>query len=201
MEYSFNIFYYVNIYKKWWKPIVVIMAISMILTMISSLMKPPVYVSKVTLLRKESSSSSSSPLGNLLGISSRSSGDVIYAVLASRRMAKDITEKFKLSEKPDFWWGINTWPAVGGTGIEVQGNDPLLVQQIANFSVENLDKLNAELNITPNKPMVTVLDKAIYGVKKPKATRKKMVISGMGSFLIFSLYIFLLDYVKKLKNQ
>ena len=201
MQEKFNIFYFISIYKKCWIIILCIVLISMSLGMISSLLKPPVYISKLTLITKEGrSGSDSSTLGNLLGFMPSYSNDIIVTILNSKRMSKAINDKLELEKSPEFWWNINTFRVSAGLGIIVKGSDPELVQKVANFSVESLDIINQELNITPTKPMVTVLDPANYGYPQSKDPVRKTIIAGMFAFFVSSIYIFLLDYLRRLKK-
>ena len=204
MDYDFNILYYINMYKKWWKRIVLTMFISMFFTMCFSLMLSPNYVSKVTLLSTGGGESSGGSLGKFLGLSGltgNSSTDVIVPLLNSRRMAKDISDRFNLEKRPNFKYKIGTIESKGAFVIEVSGKDPVLIQKIANFAVENLDKINMELDITPSKPMVKILDPAVRGVRQSRQTPRKMLVAGILSFLLISLYAFFSDYLKKLKAQ
>jgi len=114
-------------------------------------------------------------------------------------MAKDIQEQFKSEGRP-FWWKIDTYPITAGLGVEVKGPNPALTEKIANFCIDNLDKINTELGITLNKPMVKVLDRATYGLAEGRDTLRKTFVAGIFSFLVFTLYIFFLDYLKRLKK-
>jgi len=204
MEYDFNILYYINMYKKWWKKIMLVMVISMFLTACFSLFMPVTYVSTVTLLSVGGGTSTGGALGSLLGLSGLSGGsstEAIVPLLNSRRMTKDISDRFDLDEKPRFRYKINTAEAKGAFAIKVSGNDPALIQKIANFTVANLDKINMELDITPNKPMVKVLDLAVRGIRESRQTPRKMLVAGLLSFLLISLYAFFSDYLRKLKAQ
>lgn len=203
MSYEFNILYYMNIYKKSWKIILYAVIIAMVLTFCLSILSPTVYVSSATLLRTGGSaiSSSDSALSRLFGMNSGSSAmDTIISVMTSRRMANDARDHFKLDEKPKFWWRINPAMLQGGV-VEIRGPDPVLTQQIVDFCIQNLDKINVELDITPNKPMVRVLDSATYGSPLPKQIPRRVFVAGMLTFLVASLYIFSMDYYKKLKGQ
>jgi len=200
MEYEFNITYYIDIYKKWWKIIIPIVLITMVLTACFALTTPVIYSSTATIFLGGSGASSGS-IGKLLGIPSLSTGgasDAIVPLLQSRRMAKDINEHFDLAKKPKFRYSINT----GGEtvlAVQVRGTDPELTGKIANWAIENLDKINMELNITSNKPMAKVLDPATYGSPLPRQVLKKAMVSGMLIFLLISAYVFFSEYLKKQK--
>jgi uncharacterized protein involved in exopolysaccharide biosynthesis len=206
MEYDFNILYYIGMYKKWWKIIVKLMAISMFLTVIFSLLIPASYVSTVTIISADSGGSqATSSIGKLLGISGfaggASSADIIIAILKSNRMARDISAFLELNKQSKFKYDISANSVTSGLIINVKGNDPAYTEKVANFAVQNLDKINGELNITPSRPMVKVLDSASYGDKEPRQIPRKAFIAGLAAFLLSSLYVFLSDYLKKLKTQ
>ena len=131
MDYDFNILYYINMYKKWWKQITKIVIISIVFTMIFSLLMPVSYVSSVTLILSGGGGGSSpGSIGKLLGIAglsgTDSSTDIIASLLSSRRMAKDIRDKFNLDKNRKFRYGINTREIKGGFAIDVTGSDPFL---------------------------------------------------------------------------
>ena len=206
MEYDFNIFYYVNTYKKWWKKIVLVIIVSMVLTTCMLYFVPVSYVSTVTVITGSSGKGGGEgALGKLLGLSGLSGGnssvDIIISMLQSRRMTSDIRGKFKLDEKRNFRYSIATRDISAGMAIDVKGNDPQLTKEIANFAVQNLDKINMELDITPAKPMVKVLDSALNGSPESKKGEKKIILAGMLSFLLMSLYAFFLEYINKIKKN
>jgi len=206
MEYDFNILYYINMYKTWWKTIVKLMAIAMFFTAIFSLLMPVKYVSTVTIISASSGSgSSSASIGKLLGLSGLGGGgdfsnEIIIAILNSNRMARDIQSFLEVNKKKKFSYAITTSEMKAGLAINVKGNDPLFTEKVANFIIQNLDKINSELNLSPAKPMVKVLDSAIYGERESRQTSRKMLIAGLAAFLLMSLYIFFSDYLKKLKQ-
>lgn len=203
MEYEFNIIYYINIYKKWWKLIAMLMLTAGFLAMIVSFLTPISYVSKITLISTDAESQNASAIGKILGMPSfaigGSSNDVIISLLNSNRMANDIKKFLEFNKQTKFKYTISTIPVTAGIAIYLKGNNPEYTEKVANFAVQNMDKINAELNITPAKPMVKVLDPAIYGERQSRQTARKMLVAGMWVFLAMSLYIFLSDYFKKLK--
>ncbi len=207
MDYDFNILYYIDIYKKWWKAILSVMLISMFLTGLISWFMPTTYVSTVTILSTGGGSSAGSggSLGRFLGLSGltggTSSNDIIISILQSRRMSSDIRDRFGLDKKPGFKYKIETREISAGMAIDIKGSDPLLTEKIANFAVRDLDKINTELDITSVKPMVKVLDPAIRGTRSSRQIPRKILIAGLLSFLLLSLYAFFSDYLKKLKSQ
>lgn len=204
MEYYLNIMYYSNIYKKWWKYILSIALIAMFFTVIFSFFIPLKYISTVTIISLDSSASGVSSLGKFLGISSNilggsSSNEIISTILGSRRMARDISAFLESNKNTKFSYKISTRNIAGGLGVDVLGNDPLFTEKVANFAVQNLDKINSELNITPNKPMAKVLDPAGYGVGQSRQIPRRAFVSGLSVFLLISFYAFFSDYIKKIK--
>ncbi|HAZ10350.1 MAG TPA: hypothetical protein DCY56_04515 [Candidatus Omnitrophica bacterium] len=204
MEYEFNILYYVNMYKKWWKRIALVVIVSMFLTACFSLCTPIIYVSEVMLLSTGGGGASAGSLGKFLGLTGLSGGsstEGITPLLNSRRMTVDIQNQFALNKNPKFRYSISIREIIGAFAIKVKGTDPVLTAKIANFVVQNLDKINMELNITPNKPMVKVLDPATYGSREPRGTSRKIIVGGMLAFLLINLYAFFSEYIKRLKLQ
>jgi len=66
--------------------------------------------------------------------------------------------------------------------------------------MQNLDKLNNELSISSNRPMVKILDAAVRGTPESRQVPRKLFVSAMAAFLISSFYIFFSDYLRKLKS-
>jgi uncharacterized protein involved in exopolysaccharide biosynthesis len=200
MTYEFNILYYINIYKKVWRKIVITGMFAMFVTFVLSSFAPVNYVSKITFLTAKEESPAGY-LGKVFGVSGSSSNDVILAILQSKRMAKDISEAFELDKKKKFNYNMEIHNIKGGLEVGIIGTDSVLTEKIANFTVANLDKINTELNITTAKPMVKVLDPAVRGVSQSRRILRKMLIAGVLAFLIISIHAFFSDYIKKLKSS
>lgn len=201
MEYNLNIIYYIDIYKKWWKSVIKLMLLAMFFTVIFSLITPVSYVSRITLISIDSTGSTAATIGKFLGFSNvslgASSNDIITAILKSKRMERDINNFMEINKRVNFRYAISTSSMSAGLIIDIKGNDPAFTEKIANFAVQNLDKINGELNITPNKPMVKVLDPAVYGLPVSRKILQKMFMAAFSVFLICSFYIFAVDYFKK----
>lgn len=98
--------------------------------------------------------------------------------------------------------GNNTSVEVGKTkimSITVEDKSPTMCATIANYYIENLDKLNEELQITTQKPMVQILDKALPALQpfKPKLKLNlliAMVLGGFGSVFLSFVIEFLRNY-------
>ncbi|MCM8782385.1 MAG: hypothetical protein NC828_04975 [Candidatus Omnitrophica bacterium] len=202
MSYEFNILYYLDFFKKSGKRILTTVCVAVFLTMLISALLPMPYISTVTLFTPLTESSAISSVSRLFGISSNlgsSSQQVIISILKSKRMAKDINEQFNLKDKPRFWYKIDTEDVNAGIKIMVKGPNPAFTEKVANFVVQNLDKINAELEITTAKPMVKVLDPATFGEREPRQIPRKMLIAGILAFLIVTVYTFFEDYIKRLR--
>ena len=206
MSYEFNLLYYIDIYKKFWKAIILAMLVSMSLTAVFLYYQPSSYVSTITLLSTEVTQPQqlSEGIGKFLGmtgLAANSSTDIVISLLRSRRMSADVRKEFDLDKKPDFKYKLQSTKLMSGISVDVEGSDPELIEKIANFVVRNLDKINTELSLTSNKPMIKILDPAVYGIQESKQFPRKMFVACILSFLMISLYAFFSDYLKKLKSQ
>ncbi len=195
--------YYANLLKKQWKILVIAVSAAVVISLILSFLKPPRYVSTATILLADDASSISSSLGGIFGISNISGGgsskDIIEAILKSGRMAKDVQSHFSTERRLD--WAIKTATATAGLDVEVTGSDPALTEKIANFCIENLDKINTELSITTKKPMARVLDPAGYGTSVSRHIFKRILAAFLFVFFVTSFFIILLDHLKGLKPR
>lgn len=207
MRYEIDIIHYLNLYKKECKKMFYLICVAVFISIVMAHMQPVTYKSTAIVLSPEQSNHAGS-IGNYLGIPSLSIGgssnDLIFSILKSRRMSNDINEHFNLRDKRKFWWSMDTYVVTGGFAVEVTGADPDLVRDIANFSIENLDKINLELQVTSQKPMVKVLDPALKGSPASKNVSKKAISAALFVFLIYTLFVFFREYfsqMKALKNQ
>jgi hypothetical protein len=202
MRYDINIFHYWDIYKKEWKKMAFLIVLAMIISPMIISVQPVTYKSTLIALSAKEGSQAGK-IGAYLGLPDlaigTSSDDIVFSILKSRRMRKDIDEHFKLRERPKFWWSLDTYIVTGGFAVEVKGSDPELIRDIANFAIENLDKINIELQVTSQKPMVKVLDPAFKGVPVKRDMSKKAIASGLSVFLVYSLLVFFKEYFYQLK--
>lgn len=201
MSHDFTIFYYAGLLKKHKKGLITVVVVSMLCGILMSFFKPAAYVSTATIFLPEAASSgaANATLGRIFGISDAGTGkDIIMGVLQSRRMDQDVRARFQPAYKV-FWWKIDIYVVTGGLRVEIRGPDSELTQKIGEFCMENLDNINKELKITSNIPMVKVLDPASYGTRESNRMIRNMIMFGMLTFLIFSLYVVLADYIKHLK--
>ena len=204
MRYDIDIFHYIELYKKHWKKMIFLVLCAPLFTAVFQSIQPMTYKSTLIALSSKEGSQGAN-IGSYLGIPNLSIGsnsdDVIFSMLKSRRMRNDISERFDLKKKRGFWWSLDTYIVTGGFAVEVKGSDPDLTRDIANFAVENLDKINLELQVTSQKPMVKVLDSALKGAPSNKDMLKKAIASGLFVFFAYMLFIFFKEYFSKIKKS
>lgn len=204
MKYDIDIFHYLDIYKKESRKIAFLIGLVMIITVVGSSFMPVTYRSTAIILSPKSGGQAGA-LGAYLGIPSltagNSSDEVVFSMLKSRRMSNDVYEHFDLKNRRKSWWALDTYIVTGGFAIEVKAHDPDLSEKIVNFAIANLDKINLELQITSQKPMIKVLDPAVRGTPASKDTVKKTLTSGLFSFLIYTLFVFFREYLTHLKRK
>ena len=166
-----------------------------------SLLTPVEYVSTVSLISVDTNMSSTGKLEAFFGVLTQSSlDDTVTAIIGSNRMKRDIKFFLANNKKPGFKYKIAIEKERAVLRVTVKGNDASFAQKVANFSIKNLDKINGELNITADKPMVKILDRAGYGKPVSRDIFKKVIVADIIALLIFSLYIFLSDYFRKVNS-
>ena len=204
MKYEIEIFHYIDIYKREWKKMLYLIVIAMFITMVFSYIQPTIYKSTAIVLSPKEGGQVGN-LGRYLGLPSLaiggSSDEVIFSMLKSRRMSNDVDNYLTSKYKRKFWWSLDTYTITGGFAIEVKGSDPELTKDTANFTAQNLDKINSELQISTQKPMIKVLDQALRGAPVGRNIPKKAISSGLFVFLAYALFIFFKEYFSHLKNM
>ncbi|MBU1147542.1 MAG: hypothetical protein KKD11_04250 [Candidatus Omnitrophica bacterium] len=204
MKYDIDIFHYLDIYKKHYKRIIALVTLTVFIALIAQNFQPKVYRSTLIALSSPEGGQAAN-LGSYLGLPNlamgNSSDDLVFSMLKSRRMSKDINNHFNIKRHPKLWWSLDTYVVTGGFAVEVKGSDPEFTRDIANFAVENLDKINLELKVTSQKPMVKVLDSALKGDLANKNTAKKGITSGLFVFLVYTLFIFFKEYFSQMKGS
>lgn len=202
-----NILYYLRILNKYKRQIGILMVVSAFIVLIGGLLTPKTYTSAVSFLfpSEEPSISGLGGIGDIFGRStSNPSKRIIIALVKSRRMSEDITERFF----PDMFKAggrkkaqairmvshmVNIYEAgeaVRGI-IEVKSSNPQLSADISNFCAANLDAINEKVRITSDRPMVKVIDPAIPPIYPDSRNIKRNVLSAIllaafgGSFLGF----------------
>jgi len=200
MKYEIDIFHYIGIYKKEWKRMVFLIGVAMVIAAMIQSMQPTRYRSTLIALSSKQTSQTGN-FGKLLGLSiGGSSDDTIFSILKSRRMRKDINEHFKLKDRPQFWWSLDAYIVTGGFAVEVTGSDSGLIKDIANFAAGNVDEINKDLKITTEIGIVKVLDPALEGVPIGRSVSKKVIVSALFVFLLYTLFIFFREYFSHLKG-
>ena len=203
MKYDIDIFHYIGLYKKEWKRMVFLIASAIFITIILSFIEPVTYRSTVTVLSPKECGQVGA-LSKYLGLSSLSMGnssdEVVFFMLKSMRMSNDINEYLDARYKRKHWWSLDTYVVTGGYALEVKGSNPEMTKDAADFAVQNLDKINQELQISTQKPMVKVLDSAMRGTPVNRNVPQKVVFSGLFIFLIYSIFIFFREYFSHLSK-
>ncbi len=204
MRYDIDIFHYIDLYKKEWKKMIFLVLCASLFTAMFQSIQPMTYRSTLIALSSKESGQGAN-ISSYLGLPNlgigNSSDDIIFSMLKSRRTSNDISEHFDLKKKRGFWWILDTYIVTGGFAVEVKGSDPDLTRDIANFAVENLNKINLELQVTSQKPMVKVLDSALRGTPVRKDMLKKAIASGLFVFLAYTLFIFFREYFSQIKKS
>jgi len=108
-------------------------------------------------------------------------------------MGNDIIRRFNLDKTSAPGYKVNVSEVMGGLSINVYGPDPKLTRDIANFVVEDLDKINIELSITASKPIVKVLDVAENGLPQSRNILRNLLVAFLIYFFIVGTHIFILN--------
>ncbi|PIV39723.1 MAG: hypothetical protein COS29_01095 [Candidatus Omnitrophica bacterium CG02_land_8_20_14_3_00__42_8] len=195
MEHKMDIMCYLNKYRLRYILIIFICVSGVVYF---SIFKPRPYVSTtVVLLSVENSQAAfQSSIGKFLGLSGYSGDtmkDVIISMIQSNRMGNDITRRFNLDKTSAPGYKVNVSEVMGGLSINVYGPDPKLTRDIANFVVEDLDKINIELSITASKPIVKVLDVAENGLPQSRNILRNLLVAFLIYFFIVGTHIFILN--------
>lgn len=202
MRYEIDIFHYVGVYKKEWKKMAYAVGAAMLISAVMAFMKPAIYRSTAIILSPKENTQMTG-LNKILGMISTntSSEEVVFSMLKSQRMRGDVDEYFDARKTQGFWWSIDTYSVIGGFAIEVKGSGPDMTKEITDFAIGNLDKINGELQVTTQKPMVKVLDPAGRGTPMPKQASKRAVASSLFVFMVYTLFVFFREYLGNLKKQ
>jgi len=195
MEHKMDIMCYLNKYRLRYILIIFICVSGVVYF---SIFKPRPYVSTtVVLLSVENSQAAfQSSIGKFLGLSGYSGDtmkDVIISMIQSNRMGNDIIRRFNLDKTSAPGYKVNVSEVMGGLSINVYGPDPKLTRDIANFVVEDLDKINIELSITASKPIVKVLDVAENGLPQSRNILRNLLVAFLIYFFIVGTHIFILN--------
>ncbi len=223
MDEEVNILDFFRVIKSKWKLISFVFIIVEVAALIITLRMPKIYKSTASILTSEVTAEKNILLQSRLPYILReelpaglygggAATQVIIAMLKSKRMARDIVEKFKLE---NFYKAKSSSPVIrdlqsstdisvskeGVISITVGSRDSELSAKIANFYVINLDGMNDELKITSIKPVATLLDQAMPAESHTSPKIKlNLLIAGMLSIFTGVLLSFLVNYFQTLKK-
>ncbi len=186
-----------------------------ILVTIYTLSIPKEYLSTSTLLAPESESPGvvlNTPYGQLQNpelSNGAISSQAILAMIESRRLAKRVIKRFKLSKL----YGttseeytikkylknlmVNFDPDRGVIQVGFIAQKPVLAKDVVSFILTELDTLNAELNLTSRKPIAKVIDKPNLPQRKYKPHLSYNLILGTFLYITIIIAFFILKEVSK----
>ena len=212
-----------KVIQKHIKMILIISFVALASGIIIALSSPKVYQAKASFFPPETNSSSNSYMsainslgfGNIINAGG-TSGEMILELMGSRRMAKDVIANLDL---------MNIYQADGNYDqkeeeqiikifsskmkvsmkksnlitLTYEDENPQLAADIVNFSINNLDRMNENLGLSVQKPLVTVLDFADRPLSPIKPNKKIIILISFISGVIFSLFLaFVFEYFQKL---
>lgn len=135
--------------------------------------------------------------------------DMALSILKSRNMAERVVEQLDLQK---LWNARLKSDAVralrGSVTVALEQNglirlsvcsiSPELAAKIANSYVDSLEYFNSQLNITAQRQIVQVIDRAtVPDTKTPRNTVKKVMMSGVIYFIIAVSFVFSEEIIKK----
>lgn len=179
-----------------------------------TLMLARTYTARATFLTSSGGGTSSSVALSILakgtGGGGGISGETIYHLIQSRRMAEGIVEHFRNDQRFEISNGLTVRNAQemvgvfevssgGLMGIEITSSDPVFSKEAANFCVGYLNIINEQMNLTPEKPMVKMLDPAEVPIGNARHTPQKTVGAALLAGLSASLFFILIDFLKQLR--
>ena len=192
------------IYKRRWI-ILTFIIICILYTGISSLRQSKKYEAAATFFPiKYQVSDASALIETQVGIES-----LIISMLESRKMADRIIEQldlkklWKTDSMDDARMAIKgiiklTLEKNGLIKLSAQTTTAELSARIANAHVDNLEYFNRELNLGARRQIVQVIDRAVIPEKRmPRYTKKKILLTGAGSFMFAVFMIFFIDFIQR----
>lgn len=136
----------------------------------------------------------------------------LISVLQSNKILDLVISQADLEKK---WNTENLWQAeellkkstkikpISNTNIlelSVITSEPKLSADIANLYIENLRKINLELELTIDPEVVRVLEPGREPIiPEPRGTVKKLLAAGLGSFVFGVFFSFLIEYFQRNK--
>ncbi|NQT46237.1 MAG: hypothetical protein HQ593_02000 [Candidatus Omnitrophica bacterium] len=207
---------YFRMISRYRQPIFGLAVFIAILTYAIAAAKPDIYKASVRAIKPNRGGYTSN---SLLGISlldaarGDEKGEIIEYLMSSRRMAEDVAKEFNLAKE----WGVSTEVAAAKVQKMVDthtrpqmpimdiwafGKDPDLLVDIIKFMLTNLDKLNNDLDITTDKPLLIVLDE-VRADREPvsKNAGRKAVVAFLLVSVTMITSIFFWEYIQKLKAE
>lgn len=212
--------YLIKLWQKvWsWKWILIISAVSTgILSLIVSLILPKVYTAKVIILAPEALHGGF--FGGLIGQQLGGFGSkveitsqTILSLLSSGREKKAVIKKFnvtktfrlKKGEESEFLDKITNFALneiEGKITVEVETHSPELSAAMANFYVKNLKTINENIQLTPEKSFLKVVDWATPPTRASKPKIKwNTLIGGFLGFFISLIVLYVRDTIEEIRT-
>lgn len=221
MEKRVNILYYWRMLWKWKVFILTVAVIFTIVYQTTQMKREKFYETKAMFLFSEKKGGASISFSGINGPSMLSTDNptktIIFTLVYSKRMSKDIVKEFNLQEV----FGIESidncaakvrsmirvgdiediMRATGGGVLRVRGQDPQLIADITNFILSNLDKINEELKIYTIKPLVKVVDPAVVPTRIKYREKSSLLFTIAIGFSIAILLSFFIEYILELKME
>jgi len=200
-------FNFIELWRLFWKKKVIILSTSFVcslIAMVVSFLIPKTYEAEVLALMPESSSGSSQLSGviGFLGESSLEGGgissQVIKLLLESKNCRKRIIKRFDLIsaynteteedalEILQERTKIGIYILTGDIRILVKDRNQERVAEICNYYIELANKLNEELELSAEKPLLIIID---YATPPKEASFPKIKINMLVVFLLSSLFL------------
>ena len=205
---------YLRILRRWGKFIFFVTALSFSVVLVKGVATPRVYAAYLTALIPNSGSSLGN-VGQLIGLQSLAGNSqfaILFSMIQSRRMSRDVIEHFHLQERypgaslarleRQVSRNVDVFESKAILIVKVTADDAQLAADMANFYAENLEKLNEDVGVTTSRPMVRVLDAAIPPLEyESRKIKEKLLVTLMTSFGASTLFAFFVEYFKRLKAQ
>lgn len=208
---------YLSVLKRWRAFILSVTCLCAVIVGVKGFLSPRSYSAYVSALlpRGEGGPAFGPAAGQLLGINrigGSSQFEMVEAMLTSRRMARDVIEHLGLAKEhpktpvlsleKQVLGSMEVFELRAGFRLKVTSESPEMAAEIANFAVSNLDKINEELEITPSKPMVRVLDAATPPLfAESRHIKEQVLIAVLASAGGTSFLAFLVEYFRRLKER
>ncbi|PIV39724.1 MAG: hypothetical protein COS29_01100 [Candidatus Omnitrophica bacterium CG02_land_8_20_14_3_00__42_8] len=188
----FNIFYFWKIFYSHAAIFLLLIVLGASAGILKAKMTPAIYRSSVMLLLSGSFNNFGA---QALKSNSFSSSDTVILIVKSLRMRDDIVLKF-----PKTRFHIDAYKFRNAIIMEVNTRNPEFSRDIANFCVSNMNKINNELHITTDNPMVRVLDFPDAGISVSNNPVKGVIAGGLFALIAGIIYLFAVEYGRYLSK-